>query len=56
MTGPPDVLDGLVEPEAPADDVIEAESAKLELSWATATAATARKAKDLNIVGVSGRR
>lgn len=50
VTRPLDVLEGSVELEAPAEDVIEAESPKLELSWATASAATARRVNDRSIV------
>ena len=55
VTGPLDVLEGLVELEAPAEDVIEAESSKLDVSWATASAATARRVDNRSIVAVSTR-
>lgn len=57
VTGPLDVLEGLVELEAPAEDVIEAESLKLELelSWATARAATARRVNERSIMSFSTR-
>lgn len=57
VTGPLDVLEGLVELEAPAEDVIEAELLELELvlSWATARAAIARRVNERSIVSASTR-
>lgn len=57
VTGPLDVLEGLVELEAPVEDVIEAESLELELvlSWATARAAIARRVNERSIVSASTR-